>query len=75
MVLDMNDKLIDVKLYGFENHKILKRYHVYLNEIQKEEQPLEKEIPPVNEIEELEQELAKIEQELKEIRSKRKNEN
>lgn len=75
MVLDMNDKLIDVKLYGFENHKILKRYHVYLNEIQKEEEPLEEEIPPVNEIEELEQELAKIEQELKEIRSKRKNEN
>ena len=43
--------------------------------IAEEEQPLEEEIPPVNEIEELEQELAKIEQELKEIRSKRKNEN
>ncbi|MBE6133528.1 MAG: YfcE family phosphodiesterase [Erysipelotrichaceae bacterium] len=72
MVLDLGKNVIDVKLYSLENDKILKRYRVSLVEAQKEEQEKDQEIPPKDEVEELERQLAVIEQELTEIRSKKK---
>ena len=72
MVLDMSKNLIDVKLYAFENHKLLKRYHVSLIEVVKDPKQEEEEIQAKSDLEELEQQLAKIEEELAEIRSKKK---
>lgn len=74
MVLDMNKTVIDVKLFSYENHKLLKRYKVSLVEAPMVEKPEEEEEEKVsvNELEELEQQLAQIEKELEEIRSRKK---
>ena len=74
MVLDMVKTMIDVKLYAFETHKLLKRYKVSLVEAPQVEKPdeIEEEKVAVSELEELEQQLAQIEQELEEIRSRKK---
>ena len=65
--------MIDVKLYAYENHKLLKRYKVSLVEAPMVEKPEEEEEKvAVSELEELEQQLAQIEQELAEIRSRKK---
>lgn len=72
MILDLNSNVIDVKLYGYENHKLLKRYRVSLQEVKKDPEEIEEEIKAKDELQELEQQLAKIEQELAEIRSKKK---
>ena len=73
MVLDMNKSIIDVKLYAYENHKLLKRYKVSLIEVPMVEKlEEEEEKVAISELEELEQQLAQIEQELAEIRSRKK---
>ena len=73
MVLNLEREKVDVALYSFETHKVLKRFRVSLveaipEEVESEEEKLRK----LSEIEQLEKELATIEQELAEIRSKKK---
>lgn len=75
MVLDLNKDFIDVRLYAYENDKVLKRYRVKMVEVPPQEKPEEEEkVEVTDSLEELEEQLAQIEKELAEIRSKNKHE-
>ena len=76
MVLDLNKDYIDVRLYSFENDKVLKRYRVKMVEVPVQEKEIEEDkVQVTDDLSELEEQLAQIEKELAEIRSKHKHEN